>query len=121
MKKSFLLLVLLLIIKLGFGQWQGIDYIAGSSAEIVFKTSQNVFAVSEEGNGIFKSSDNGLSFERVYTFYASSTEIDPLVKDVFVFGDTIIIGKHNAIICSNNSGVNWQVYSIPENANRFFS
>ncbi len=120
MKKLTFLVLLLLIVKVSFGQWQGIDYIAGSSAEIVFKTSQNVFAISEEGNGVFKSSDNGLSFERVLTFYVNPVEADPLVKDVFVFGDTIIIGKHNAIVRSNNNGVDWQVYSIPENANRFF-
>ncbi len=112
--------MLFLMAKTAVGQWIGVDNINGSSAEIVFKTSQSLFAISEEGNGVFKSSDNGANFERIYTFQLSNVEVDPIIKDVFVFGDTIIIGRHNSIIRSVNDGIDWQTFSIPENANRFF-
>jgi hypothetical protein len=63
---------------------------------------KTVYAV---GNGIFKSSDNGISWGRIHDSSFNHIEIDPLENDI-LYG-----GKADGLYRSTNKGVNWVLYN----------
>ena len=74
---------------------------------------ENLFAGTEEGGGVFLSTDDGTNWRATNNGLLDSTIISSLV----IKGPNIIAGSYGAIYYSTNSGASWQAsdFNFPDN------
>lgn len=119
MKKSFLLLVLLSIIKLSFGQWQHNDILDSKDIDFMFKSNQSIFMYSNDAGSLFRSDDNGLTWAKKLTIPPIITGYSVDLVNYFILGDTIILCNHNKVFRSFDNANSWS-FSTISNALLYF-
>ena len=118
MKKSLLILFLLVQNFFGFSQWQQVPGLEGGQINALVEVGQELWVATE--SGLYISIDQGNNWDRHTLLPRSSSVID-----LAVFGDEILMlvfemnvtfdGQTAKLYSSNNSGNSWTINEFPFN------
>ncbi len=121
MKKFTFLFVLFFCAKMAFGQWESIDQINSSNAQTIFKTNQSLFLISDRWRALYKSIDNGLTWEKKLIFPTLNNIYDGIgFVNIITKGDTILLCSFNSIYRSFNDGNSWSQTPTPSMSTNCF-
>ncbi|MBS1494665.1 MAG: T9SS type A sorting domain-containing protein [Bacteroidetes bacterium] len=104
--RKFIIIIFLLASVPSFAQWTKISGLSGGRVSKVIKTSHYLFAVTD-GNGLFRSSDNGLDWEESNNGFSIIN-----ILDITEIGTDIYAASYGkGIFRSTDFGSSWSSFS----------
>ena len=111
--------MLFLMAKTAFGQWQAVGTVKGRSVDKIFSCNNHLYFSSIEGNGVYKSTDNGETWQKKIFFEYFGENYEDVVNH-FSFGDTLLFCTFNHVFRSFDDGETWSYYNSPGNSINYF-
>jgi photosystem II stability/assembly factor-like uncharacterized protein len=106
MKKLFLLLACMFSFTLTFSQWQPTGGPCGGGVNDLVQKDNYLFTVA--GDGVYRSSDNGMSWTRTSTGIAYPSSI----RDLTVKGSKLFLNIQGVLYMSPDNGNSWSIIPL---------
>ncbi|MDD2387843.1 MAG: hypothetical protein PHP52_13780, partial [Bacteroidales bacterium] len=119
MKRKIVLIMCVLIAKTAFGQWETYEMLTSRTADEMYSNETSVFVFSEEASSLFRSNDNGFTWQEILNIPRSNPDNRPNILNHFINEDTLLLCNRNFIYKSFDNGNSWS-YSTIVDANSYF-
>ncbi|MDD2345267.1 MAG: T9SS type A sorting domain-containing protein [Bacteroidales bacterium] len=120
MKKFTFLFVLFFCAKMAFGQWEAIGTLESRTVYDIFESNGSIYFNSCDGTGIYKSTDNGVTWNKKIYFEVFGDNYCPYYFKSYNFGDTLLFCFDIAVFRSFDNGETWSYTILPRTSNDFF-